>query len=587
MANQGAPGNETGAGGLAAEWADVSELPMAEVRDLFVTFTKALRAHQLYDENNPVYQRFVSALRQAFSELWGRVDRLQVGVEEDRLTWMGEEVYRVQNRNDSLAFLFFKDGVRVATFLPGVEKEELVQLMAVIQRARLARAEGDDLLTILWEADLDCFEYKYVDLLAEGIDLPEASDGGLEGLGELLADAEAADEASEDGEPAGDEGTEEGPAVATVSPEDFNPTLYALDPAEMDALQRDLDAEMNSDLRVGVLAGLFDRLEEPQRPDRQSEILGILRTLLPNFLSRGALAPASEVIQELVRLQAEADLMDEQRRQEVDGLLEELSTPAAIGELVKAVEDGSIRPDPRALRSFLAELKVRALGPILRSAERSGDRGAGPLLRLAAGGIVEQNESALLDLMASDDPILAAGAARLAGEMEYGPAGPALSELMTHADPEVRRTAVAASGQIGASTVAGGLVQALDDPESDIRQAAARVLGEMRYHPAGDTLKSIVTGRRIRSAETSEKIAFFEAFGMLAGEAAVPILDKLLNGRGFLGRTEPAEIRACAALGLGQVGTQAATVSLQRAVGETDPVIRSAVSRALKGGQTA
>jgi HEAT repeat protein len=560
---------------------------MAEVRDLFVTFTKALRAHQLYDENNPVYQRFVSALRQAFSELWGRVDRLQVGVEEDRLTWMGEEVYRVQNRNDSLAFLFFKDGVRVATFLPGVEKEELVQLMAVIQRARLARAEGDDLLTILWEADLDCFEYKYVDLLAEGIDLPEASDGGLEGLGELLADAEAADEASEDGEPAGDEGTEEGPAVATVSPEDFNPTLYALDPAEMDALQRDLDAEMNSDLRVGVLAGLFDRLEEPQRPDRQSEILGILRTLLPNFLSRGALAPASEVIQELVRLQAEADLMDEQRRQEVDGLLEELSTPAAIGELVKAVEDGSIRPDPRALRSFLSELKVRALGPILRSAERSGDRGAGPLLRLAAGGIVEQNESALLDLMASDDPILAAGAARLAGEMEYGPAGPALSELMTHADPEVRRTAVAASGQIGASTVAGGLVQALDDPESDIRQAAARVLGEMRYHPAGDTLKSIVTGRRIRSAETSEKIAFFEAFGMLAGEAAVPILDKLLNGRGFLGRTEPAEIRACAALGLGQVGTQAATVSLQRAVGETDPVIRSAVSRALKGGQTA
>jgi hypothetical protein len=587
MANQGAPGNEAGAGGLAADWADVSELPMAEVRDLFVTFTKALRAHQLYDENNPVYQRFVSALRQAFAELWGRVDRLQVGVEEERLTWMGEEVYRVQNRNDSLAFLFFKDGVRVATFLPGVEKEELVELMSVVQRARLARTEGDDLLTILWEADLSYFEYKYVDLLAEGIDLPEASDGGLEGLGALLADAEAAEEADQSGEPAGEEAGEEGPAVATVSPEDFNPTLYALDPAEMDALQRDLDAEMNSDLRVGVLSALFDRLEEPQRPHRQSEILGILRTLLPNFLSRGALAPASEVIQELVRFRSELELMDEQRRQEIEGLLEELSTPAAIGELVKAVEDGSIRPDPRALRSFLAELKVRALGPILRAAERPGDRGAGPLLRLAAAGIVERHESALLDLMASDDPVLAAGAARLAGEMEYAPAGPALAKLMTHPDPQVRRTAVSASGRVGASTVAGGLVEALDDPESDIRQAAARVLGEMRYHPAGDHLKSIVTGRRIRSAETSEKIAFFEAFGMLAGEEAVPILDKLLNGRGFLGRTEPAEIRACAALGLGQVGTQAATVCLQRAVGETDPVIRSAVSRALKGGQTA
>ena len=74
---------------------------------------------------------------------------------------------RTENRNESLAFLFFKDSVREITFLPGVEEEELVSFLAVLQKARNLKPEGDDLLTVLWEVDLQFFVYKYVDLLAE------------------------------------------------------------------------------------------------------------------------------------------------------------------------------------------------------------------------------------------------------------------------------------------------------------------------------------------------------------------------------------------------------------------------------------
>ena len=56
-----------------------------------------------------------------------------------------------------------------------------------------------------------------------------------------------------------------------------------------------------------------------------------------------------------------------------------------------------------------------------------------------------------------------------------------------------------------------------------------------------------------------------------------------LNGRGFLGRKESGEIRACAALGLGKMRTPEAMAALQKAQDEKDPVVRSAVNRALKG----
>ena len=132
----------------SAEWSDMEEMPFEKVRELFNTLGKALRAFQLYDENNPVYKRFVSSLSEAFTDLWTEIDGLNVSVEEDRFKLAGEEVYRSTSRADSLSFLFYKDGVRDVTFLPDIEGEELERLLSLLQKAKTLKAtEGDDLLT--------------------------------------------------------------------------------------------------------------------------------------------------------------------------------------------------------------------------------------------------------------------------------------------------------------------------------------------------------------------------------------------------------------------------------------------------------
>ena len=50
---------------------------------------KALRAFQLYDENNPVRKRFVTRLREAFEQLWQEVEGLKLSIEEDRILLVG------------------------------------------------------------------------------------------------------------------------------------------------------------------------------------------------------------------------------------------------------------------------------------------------------------------------------------------------------------------------------------------------------------------------------------------------------------------------------------------------------------------
>ena len=61
---------------------------------------------------------------------------------------------------DNLAWLFYKDGVRELTLAPGFEETEVVKLLEIIQRARKASADEDDLVTMLWEADFTFLKYR-------------------------------------------------------------------------------------------------------------------------------------------------------------------------------------------------------------------------------------------------------------------------------------------------------------------------------------------------------------------------------------------------------------------------------------------
>jgi hypothetical protein len=131
------------------------------------------------------------------------------------------------------------------------------------------------------------------------------------------------------------------------------------------------------------------------------------------------------------------------------------------------------------------------------------------------------------------------------------------------------------------------LERSLDDVERDVRVAGVRVVQARAYRPALPRLEAMIKGKAIRDANLTEKMAVFEAYGTLCGEAGVAGLDSTLNGKSLLGRREDAELRACAAVALGRIKGASAQNALRKAANEKDVVVRNAVSRALRGGQEA
>ncbi|HEY3258012.1 MAG TPA: hypothetical protein VGJ64_04090, partial [Gemmatimonadaceae bacterium] len=137
--------------------------------------------------------------------------------------------------------------------------------------------------------------------------------------------------------------------------------------------------------------------------------------------------------------------------------------------------------------------------------------------------------------------------------------------------------------QIGSPGAMQALERALDDEDSDVRISAVRVLGSRGYAAAVPRIESKLRNRELREGGLAEKMAFFESYGILTGDAGIDFLDGILNSRRFLGKREPSEIRACAAVALGKIGTQPALKALERSANDRDVIVRNAVSRAARG----
>ena len=142
-------------------------LPPAQVEELLSLVGKALRAVQLYLPNNPVYQRAIDNVRVSCRKIWEATGDLVLDVQESDLRWEGNVVYHNEQKNESIAWTLFKDGVRTVTLRPGVEENEIVRFMQVLHQARVLQADAaDDLLTLLWQEDFQFLAYTFQEVHA-------------------------------------------------------------------------------------------------------------------------------------------------------------------------------------------------------------------------------------------------------------------------------------------------------------------------------------------------------------------------------------------------------------------------------------
>ena len=553
---------------------DLDEPPIeiAAVTDVLRQVGKAARAQQLYASNNEMHARAMKTVGDSFKALWTRLPSLNLQISDSTFSWEGHTVMEEPGRtSDSLPWLFYKDGVRELTMQPGFEDEELNVLLGIVQLTRLAFAEDDDMLTRLWEREFEFLQYKYVELAVEVGAPLSATHGTVPGA--TIASPRAFE-------------SEQSEVVSSSSfarMDEYDSTLYFLEESEIDYLQREISDDFSSDLRSRVVASLLDTYECEFDPTVREEIATILEQFFLVLLSLGHFGPAAYIIREAKVTARRAQNVLDGQKQRLLALADGLSDVAAIEQLLQTLETTALRSPQNDLHELLMQLHPRALASILAWLGRSRNAELRALLESAASRMASSHTTELVQLMASEDRVVAFEAVRRAGSMKGAAAVPALARVITQGTPEMRVAAVTALSEIGTPGAMEAVVRALDDEDTDIRIAAVRTLATRGHSMAVARIEACIRAPAVRDGSLAEKMAFFETYGSLAGEAGVGFLSAILKPRGLFQRREASELRACAAIALGKIGTPRALEALQTAGSDGDLIVRNAVSRAIRG----
>jgi hypothetical protein len=550
-------------------------LPATQVAELINSIVKALRAFHMYLPNNPIYQRATDNVRTAFGPIWAALDQLVLTVAETDFVWEEQVVYHQPAKGESLAWGLFKDGMRSLTIRRGAEDEELTRFLETVNRARyLAADAGDDLLTLLWEQEFQFIQYHFVEFFGEGGGaMPEASGtysaGGSEPEAAKARHAQAVEEAPP--RPKG-----------VVDLEDFDSTLYFLDEAEINAVAADLQDEYRRDARGSAINVLFDLFELQGDPPVRDEILGTLEGLFPNFLNARDFRTAAAVLREAKTVGARAPGLLPAHRARLEAFVTKLSEPAIVSQLVQSLDEAPAVAGQAEVAEVLSELQGAALEPVLAWLPNLSSAPLREVLEGVVDRLAAAHGNEVLRILKNPDSEALAGVVPLCGRLMLHQSVPGLGEVTRHREPALRLGAVQALAQLGTPAALGFIEQAIEDPDRGVRLAAVRAAGARGYKGALKRVEGVVLGRAVKEMDLTEKMAFFEAYGAIAGPAGLKPLSGILLPRGLLKLKEPPETRACAAMALGKIRSPEARELLQKVAEDKELVVRNAASRALR-----
>ena len=545
----------------------------SQVAELLQTLVKALRAFQMYLPNNPIHQRAAQNVKSAFGPIWGAVDELVLGVGETELHWEDEVVYSQLNKADCLAWMLYKDGMRVLSIRKGAEHDELIQFLELLNRARYLPADaGDDLMTLLWEQDFQLIHYHFIDLLGEAEPI-EGSPGAAGGPEAPISADDRHARVEEEAPPR---------PKGIVDIEDFDSTLYFLEEDEINYVVEQVQEEYRRDVRHVALSSLFDLLETQTDGPIRLEILTVLDMLFPNLLNKGEFRTVAAVMRETRLISSRATALNDEQRRRLQDFEAQLSQPSIVTQLVQSLDESAALASDEDVTEVLRELRPTALGTLIDSVPRLSNASVRTLLEATVDRLATNHPGEVMRLLRAPPGDSLPAVVGLCGRLGLQQAVPGLGELLAHAEPGVRLATVQALEKIATPGALTHLDRAIEDEDRNVRLIAVRAVGARGYKGALRRIETVVMGKAVKELDLTEKMAFFEAYGSIAGPPALKTLADMLLPRGLLKFRQPSDTRACAAIALGKIRTPEAREVLARAADDKDLVVRNAVNRALR-----
>ncbi|MCP4810276.1 MAG: hypothetical protein GY913_23875 [Proteobacteria bacterium] len=425
--------------------------------DVLLSLARAGRSFLLYDPGNEAICGFLQDYRDSWQDYAAAHGDLDLTVRPFELLRDGEVVYKETDRERSLAFKMFRDGVRSLSIGQHASWDELLRLLSVLSiRFTGIRQQEDDLVTLLWKAGFSNIDVHAV----EGF-VPDEED---EEEDDIAYHAHVAVPRAQD-QPLPDFGERGEVAYGDV---DLDMQVTALGEADSKHLPEGA-------LRLAEL--LLQHVADPESQLDAGDVHFYLDELR-DFLM------AEEQVGRLVRMVRLLRVHLAHDPGALDVALRRLSEPAALARIVRSIQK-SHQSAPPELIELLFMLPGDHLHHLIGLLHSDRDQGSRRITRQLLEPFIEGREQYFIDQLREAEGEVSADLVRAAGHLMPERLAQLAPELVDRGDEPILTELLWQIERIGRSgELDAALLKLLNAPMAGARIKTIEAIAERRYEPA-------------------------------------------------------------------------------------------------------
>jgi hypothetical protein len=542
-------------------------------------FARTLKTCRLYDQNNPTVVRFREDLNTALRKLLAEHESLRYRFTSEDVLFEDASLYPARSRDDNFALPFYQDGVRSLTFQRGIESRELSAVLDALLLVTGQNERDDDLVTLLWEANLDHVDIDYVppegDIGSgggqEGAELvPWPTGGGDEAEAETLS-ADAAGAA--DGEPTTGRSDDWTVGDQTVEIEAGFEELDALSGSEVRRFRLEYEAEHNVSTVTATLAIANAVLASEINDDDRRELAEFLPRVLRQAVAHSNWLEAREAIY-LLKQCAGAGWS-------VEKFSQELQQPISVSSAVERID----QMDAPAVVDMIGF--ARALGPpaidwLMLLLGESQSRRNRRMLAEAIAELCKGNPHQLAPHLSDPRWYVVRNTVHILGWIGGNDIVGMLDGALRHGDVRVRQEAVAALGQADHRLARPLLLRMLDTPDPKLFSMVLHQLSAERDPSTARLLLVMLQDPEFEQRTPEARRAVYSALSSTGGDEVLPELEGELHRTSWFSKAQETHRQAIARI-IARIGTPLARLILERGAQSRRGPVKKACQDAMGG----
>ncbi|MGH7741620.1 MAG: HEAT repeat domain-containing protein [Candidatus Eiseniibacteriota bacterium] len=541
---------------------------------LVVQFARTLKNCRLYDASNPTVVRFREDMAGAFRRFLDEFGELKLDFTSDDVCYQEVSLYPARSRDDNLALAFYRDGIRSLTFEQGFDARELDLVLVAILQVTGQNSVDDDLVTLLWEAELAHLEMDYVP--GEG-DIGAGSPEHNIEPNPLPWPENPTDEATAPAagviNPQGSRSDDWTTGEDSIEIEAGFEELEALAPTEVLRFRREYEAEHQvPNVTVSIAIANAYLGSSPNEDDR-AEMARFLPRVMRLSVTNGMWLEAYEALRLLKQC-------DEEGRTLV-GFAQELLQPISITSAIERV-DHQEQQQVVDFIAFAAELGDPGMDWLNLVLAESQNRRNRRLFAEAIAHLCKDNPERLAPWIADPRWFVVRNVVHILGWIGGNSILPLLQGAERHPDARVRQEVVAALGQVDPRMARPLLLRMLDGADTRMLSAVLHQLSSNKDPGVARLLLSYLQAENFEERPLEEKRAIYSALSSVGGDEIIADLEGEVHRGNWFSRNQEVHRQAVARV-IARIGTPLARKILERGMQSKRTPVRKACEDALTG----